>query len=308
MENILEIYRSELDLTDTRYFILDTKGIAQNYDDKEFSSYDWLPSRYNRVREGDLFIYRRPASSSEVRGLFYFFGAGRIHSITDIGAGRIRGYIDKPIKFDPFLLQTDLEEFPWEFKDKGPTWEHFFNQYGMNEIKKRDFTGLLKLGSSDKSDIHFEEKEESEEVKMYQDQQQGNYFVEDLASTQKVRKGQSVFSTQVKRNYGFKCALSGIENQSFLIGSHIIPWAANKSVRLDPSNGICLSVELDKAFDKGFITIDESYKVLISTEVNNYPNLKAKLDVYKDRKIKLPTKNPPRQDYLQWHRENIFRN
>lgn len=105
MTSILEYYSKYLNDPETRYFILDTKGKGQGHGDVDYSSYDWSPSKYNRVRSGDLFIYRRPGSGSELRGQFYFFGAGVIEEINQIGEDRLRGKISLPSAFRTKLFK-----------------------------------------------------------------------------------------------------------------------------------------------------------------------------------------------------------
>jgi predicted restriction endonuclease len=66
-------------------------------------------------------------------------------------------------------------------------------------------------------------------------------------------------------------------------------------------NGLCLNALHDRAFDNGLISIDESYKVIISKKV------KHKLILQYDRKpIKMPDRFLPDQKFLSYHRENIF--
>jgi putative restriction endonuclease len=69
-----------------------------------------------------------------------------------------------------------------------------------------------------------------------QDIQNENYHVDDQKSEAPRRSKQSVFSNKVKNNYGNTCAMCGIKTKVLLIGSHIIPWATRKDIRLDPSN------------------------------------------------------------------------
>nr|WP_205093788.1 HNH endonuclease [Thalassobacillus pellis] len=290
---------------DTRYFILDTKGMNKEHGDVDFVSYDWSPSKYNRVREGDLFLYRRPTSASEIRGKFYFFGSGKINSIYKIEDDRLRGDISKPVYFMPVLLSDDLKDFKWAFKKRKDTWEHFFNQYGMNEINQEDFRKIVLKGVADKQDISIEEI--STEVDMVQQQQRKDYFVDDQLSTQKQRRGQKVFSDQVKKNFGYRCAITGMRSKSFLVGSHIIPWAKRKDIRLDPQNGICLSVFLDKAFDQGYITISEKYKVIVSPQASHDRILYEQLLQYEGKKIIIPRVQPPKISYLKWHNKHIFK-
>ena len=84
----------------------------------------------------------------------------------------------------------------------------------------------------------------------------GQFLVEDQVGTTKSRgSAQAVFAKRVKDNYGWECAVTGIRTAAFLVASHIIPWSEDKTVRLDPTNGICLSTFVDRAFDAGYVAI-----------------------------------------------------
>ncbi|MDX2471861.1 MAG: HNH endonuclease signature motif containing protein [SAR324 cluster bacterium] len=87
-----------------------------------------------------------------------------------------------------------------------------------------------------------------EEIDSYREQiKQANYDVPDSSSTLKTRgSAQQGFSGEVKTNYRFQCAITGIKSKEFLVASHIVPRSADQSIRLDPSNGICLSLLVDK--------------------------------------------------------------
>lgn len=67
-------------------------------------------------------------------------------------------------------------------------------------------------------------------------------------------------------------------------------------------NGLCLNALHDRAFDKGLISIDEGYNVIVSK------NVKHKLILQYDRKpIIMPDRFLPDQNFLSFHRKNIFR-
>lgn len=117
---------------------------------------------------------------------------------------------------------------------------------------------------------------------------------------------QKVFSDSVKLNYSFRCAITGITTRQFLVASHIKPWAIDLDNRLNPANGICLSSLLDKAFDQGFISLDNNFKVIISPKVHEDHELLNLLKIYEGKKLILG-KIRPEKSFLEWHRENIFR-
>ncbi|MGG0506260.1 HNH endonuclease [Priestia megaterium] len=300
--NTIELFESEFRNPNTNYFILDTKGKPGDHGDVDFISYDWSPSKYNKVKEGDLFLYRRPSKASETRK-FYFFGAGKIIRIKKVGEDRVRGIIEKALPFERKLSPEELEHYTWKFKKRGLNWEHFFNQYGMNLIVKDDFLGIL--GIAFKHDLKVQDAKL--EVSLIQQQQRKNFFVEDHVTEQKRRVGHKVFADQVKLNYGYQCAITGIRLKEFLAASHIVPWSESKKDRLDPQNGICLSTLVDKAFDKGYLTITTEYRILLSPILEKDVILHNLLKPYRNKKIKYPKFAPPKREFLEWHAEHVFK-
>lgn len=313
IEDFKDIYQEELNNSETNYFILDTHG---NYEDeKDFNSYIWETNRYNLVREGDLFIYRRPTKSSEIPKEFYFFGAGKIKKIEVLEGHKVKAIIEKPLKFKDLVLKRDVENINWEFKEKKrKDWQHFFAQYGMNKVSRKDFLTLLSI-SGETGEAQKESTSENNIASDYELEKQmaekvanGDYEVEGKRVSVKVRgSAQNVFAKEVKRHYQYKCAITGIETKSFLIASHIVPWSENEKIRIDPSNGICLSSLVDKAFDQGYITISDDYKVLLSDELKKDKLLYEELKKYENKLINLPTKYKPNLKYLDWHRKHIFK-
>lgn len=95
MSNYREFFKKELNDVSTKYFILDTAGPGA-HGDIDFESYNWGLDKYNRLNEGDLFIYRRQQKNSEINGQFYFFGAGKIERIEPLEEKKVKGIISKP--------------------------------------------------------------------------------------------------------------------------------------------------------------------------------------------------------------------
>lgn len=79
----------------------------------------------------------------------------------------------------------------------------------------------------------------------------------------KTRVGQRAFSNNVCQNYNNRCCFPEceIDERSFLIGAHIARWSENEELRGDVSNGLCLCLMHDKAFEKGLFTLDLDYKI-----------------------------------------------
>ena len=292
-----------------RFFIFDSKNDHLIYGDKDFDEYHWDQARNNRPRVGDFFLYRRPQKASEVKGQFYIYGLGKIKSIQTINNAddatqkkrdkHVIAHVEQGIRFKDPILQSDLEDFEWTFKKRGNTWEHFFQQYGMNEINQTDFIALLKMGLKNQLDA----------LDISSVEEDMDYRVEDKRANVKIRgKDQRDFSLQVKLNYQYRCAISGITSKELLIASHIVPWAVDWDNRKNPFNGICLSSLLDAAFDKGYITIDQQYKVVISNKAKEDKALFNYLKQYEGKKLEVPKQYLPKQDFLEWHRNRFINN
>ena len=134
-----------------------------------------------------------------------------------------------------------------------------------------------------------------------------SYFEEDFVASVKTRRMQSFFRRSVLANYGCKCCITGISIPELLVASHIVPWKVDKNNRLNPHNGLCLNALHDKAFDRGFITIGEDMKIIISSFVPRKKVHSLLLD-YEGCTILKPEKFCPIDDFLKYHREHIFKN
>ncbi len=127
----------------------------------------------------------------------------------------------------------------------------------------------------------------------------------------KVRRVQSFFRAAVLANYEDRCAISGLPTPELLNASHIIPWRVEESLRADPTNGIALSAIHDRTFDRGFISLDENLKVIVSSklksaEANSF--LTTSLLEIEGSKLRLPLRYPPAQRSLEYHRDVVFVN
>lgn len=157
------------------------------------------------------------------------------------------------------------------------------------------------------SDLAAETLEVSaEEVAAFSKQiEDKNYAVTDSFGTAKTRgSAQRAFAERVKANYGMRCAVSGISTKDFLVASHIVPWSKDHSIRLDPSNGICLSLLIDRAFENGFLVVADDLSVAIDwRRVGTDTALQLLLKPYDGMKLRPPSSQPPKPDYLRRRRQ-----
>lgn len=96
------------------------------------------------------------------------------------------------------------------------------------------------------------------------------------------------------------CAITGYPMPAMLVASHIKPWrAASNLERLDPNNGLLLLANLDKAFDKGFISFEHNGKILIAATLEK-PEV---LGIHQQMKLAVRDAHKP---YLHYHRQSVF--
>lgn len=125
----------------------------------------------------------------------------------------------------------------------------------------------------------------------------------------KTRLNQEFFRLAALAAYNDKCAITGMKLKNFLVASHIVPWSKDKENRLNPHNGICLNSIHDKAFDKGYLTINNDYKVVISKRIKEeYSNdfICNVFKTYEGKKIFKPEKFCPLKKFLEYHQDMIF--
>lgn len=147
-----------------------------------------------------------------------------------------------------------------------------------------------------------------QEVQAFREKiEQKNYEVVDSTTTVKTRgSAQRAFAQAVKTNYGYACAITGIATKDFLVASHIVPWSEDQSIRLDPSNGICLSLLVDRAFEKGFLQIADDLMIWVDSEkIGNDQALRDQLEPYHGQKLSVPSKQAPHAGYLHRRRQLI---
>jgi putative restriction endonuclease len=126
---------------------------------------------------------------------------------------------------------------------------------------------------------------------------------------QKVRRVQSFFREAVLVSYECRCAISGIKSQDLLVASHIIPWSVSESLRADPRNGICLNSLFDRAFDRGWLTLDENFRIVVHQsliqDARNAIFPCSLLDIH-GMPMRKPIRFQPLAQSLAYHRNNIF--
>ena len=124
-------------------------------------------------------------------------------------------------------------------------------------------------------------------------------------------KRDPAFRRLVLSAYDETCAVCGMRLQtssgiSVLDAAHILPF--NRFFNDDVRNGISMCKTHHWLFDRGILSLDDRYRVLVSKDVED----EIPHGVVKDhqrQEILLPEDNTchPAVQALEWHRENVFR-
>lgn len=161
--------------------------------------------------------------------------------------------------------------------------------------------GLRKFLAFIKSDYLKKQNETiMSEIKKVED----NHRLNSTERTQIIqsRIGQGLFRNLLIK-YWKGCSVSGCSLLPVLIASHIKPWSASDNIqRMDPYNGLLLLPNIDRLFDRGYITFDLRGNIQCSHFLEN-----------KDRKLlgidegmHLQKIEDMHRKYILYHQENCF--
>jgi putative restriction endonuclease len=122
-----------------------------------------------------------------------------------------------------------------------------------------------------------------------------------------------LFKKLVPIVYNQTCAFTGWKVQtasglSLIDACHIKPFSICKEDHI--KNGISLSPNIHRAFDRGLLSLDEEYRILVSNQIIEDNSNSHSIKKLEGQKIILPLNelHYPGQEYLSWHRENCFKN
>ncbi len=262
----------------------------------EFTRTLWSPARKRdgskwafwenvfKVREGDLIVHLRDIGRES-----FFVGTSTADTdgfetnqrppklsqwsfATAIYRVDLRNYVSFPFPISMaqvFLQQSDLLRAYFKENKAAKARRHIFYVIQSNQLRRLNGAYLsevdnrlayLLLGSNFGSAIAKPDE-----------------LVHDINTAERicelaVRVGQGDFSRNVRLNYQSHCCFPGcsVAEDEFLVASHIARWADVPERRGDISNGLCFCLMHDQAFERGFFTLDQNYRVRV-----NYTNLRA---------------------------------
>lgn len=119
----------------------------------------------------------------------------------------------------------------------------------------------------------------------------------------KSRIGQGRYRDLIIEKYK-KCVITGIDDKRVLIASHIKPWElSDNTERMSQENGLLLSPTYDKLFDRGFISFNDTGRIMLSKYFSD-KNFK-RVGLSKGRIFNIQLTNEMKS-FLEFHRDTVF--
>jgi putative restriction endonuclease len=285
------------------------------YDDSPAERYQF-PSQYlGRAQAfvGDWIIYYEPRKVEATRGYFAIAKVQQI--IPDPSASGMYLALIEPSSYLDFVT-------PVPFNDPGGVVERgILNEQGR--ISGRAQSAVRPITPSDFDRIVARGLDESAQILPRLDQTPSTHqFDEDQAPFQfeAARDRLNYLSSRIVRDRAFRriilnaydqrCAVTGLKlingrGRAEVDAAHIRPVEVNGPDIVN--NGIALSGTAHWMFDRGLIGLSDNLEILISRQVNDSESIRALVNKTGHA---LPPQRPsqrPHPNFLNWHRENCFK-
>jgi putative restriction endonuclease len=283
------------------------------YDDSPAEQYQF-PSQYLRRAEttvGDWIIYYEPRKVVETRGYFALAKVQQIIPDPSVAGMYIAviepgSYLDfaNPVPFSGPAGVIERGVLNADNRISGRA------QSAVRPLSAGDFNRIVQQGLDDtapllprvgETDIGFDEAQ-----KPFQFEQDR----ERVASLTSRIVRDRVFRKIVLRAYDERCAVTGLRlingrGRAEVAAAHIRPVEANGPDIV--SNGVALSGTAHWMFDRGLIGLTDDLEILVSRQVNDQDGVRALIN--KNGRATKPrrTSDRPHPHFLQWHRDNCFK-
>lgn len=295
-----------------------TSKVEPSYDDLPEQRYHF-PRTYLRQVEatiGDWIVYYEPrrASSdlSSRGGRQAYFATAQVQKIEQDSRRdeHFYAYVSDYLEFDRPVPFKD-GEFYYEVglrRADGGTSKGAFGR-AVRNITDTEYDLIVKAGfvhTIVEAELHASREKVPSEV-LEEEAVPFERPIVEMVSMRPFRE--AAFAVSVKAAYANTCAMTGLKiinggGRAEVQAAHIRPVAAGGSDSL--RNGLALSGTIHWMFDRGLVSVDDDFSILIAA--GRLPYAVTAL-LREDGKIGIPLRpeNRPHPRHLRYHRENIFK-
>lgn len=287
------------------------------YDDSPAERYQF-PSQYlGRVQAcvGDWIIYYEPRKVADTRGYFAMAKIERV--IPDPTAPGMYLALVEPGSYLEFVNSIPFADASGDVIEQG-----ILNEQGrisgraqsaVRPLSPSDFRRIVGLGLNDSMPVLPRVGEEFQPSDLQDNEQVPFEFEQsrDRASFTVSRIVRDrIFRRIVLRAYSERCAVSGLKlinglGRAEVAAAHIRPVEKDGPDIIN--NGIALSGTVHWMFDRGLISLSDDLQILVSRQANDRDGIRALIN---KSGYALPPQRSfdrPHPHFLQWHRENCFK-
>jgi putative restriction endonuclease len=287
------------------------------YDDSPAERYQFPQIYLGRVQScvGDWIIYYEPRKVADTRGYFAIAKIERV--IADPKAAGMYLALIEPGSYLDFVAPVpfaDVSGAPFERgvqNNEGKISGRA--QSAVRPLSAADFNRIVELGMDESELVLPRTGEPVQPTELGEGPQAPFEFEQarDRASFTVSRIVRDrIFRRTVLRAYSERCAISGIRlingrGRAEAAAAHIRPVEASGPDIV--SNGIALSGTVHWMFDRGLISLSDDLRILVSRQANDLDSIHSLIN--KNGIAFAPERLPqrPHPHFLQWHRENCFK-
>ena len=283
-----------------------TAKIDSRYDDIPEDRYHFPRTYLNQAREmvGDWIVYYEPRRGGGRSSYFAIAMVDRVEEDPNT-PNHFYAFVKNYLDFDTpvnFRLGTKCIESALMLNNGDLNKGAF--QRSVRLLPENEFQLILQLGfSRDYSLDKVAGQEVNDELKAFE-----RPIVEQIISRP---FREASFSKKVRAAYDSTCAFTGLKlinggGRCEIEAAHIKPVGNNHNGPDSVRNGISLSRTVHWMFDRGILSIDDDFKILAADKL--IPEQMKRL-INPDDFIKVPdeSKYQPHSQFLEYHRENIFK-
>jgi len=285
------------------------------YDDDPTVQYQFPKQYLGRAQQsvGNWIVYLEPTKIRQSKG---YFAIARVQQIIPdpVASGMYLALIE-PNSYLPFFSPVGFKS------EDGPVEQGLLNSDGkisgraqaaVRPISVADFNRILERGLDDRDPVLPRVDDPlpipglAEEQGLYVFEQERNRVVQLTSRAVRDR----VFRRIVLRAYGERCAISGLKlinggGRAEINAAHIRPVEKNGPDTVH--NGIGLSSTAHWMFDRGLISLGDDLQILISRQANDPDGVRAFINTTGFAIPPQRATDRPHPRFLQWHRENCFK-
>lgn len=283
------------------------------YEDTPAEQYQFPAIYLSRASRcvGDWIVYYEPTKVPNSRGYFAVAKVGDIIPDPSVD-GMYLALIERGTYLDfanivPFvgtdgLVETGLLNEAGRISGRA--------QAAVRALSARDFSSIIALGLAENDLLP-----RTDDMLEGFDEAQASFVVEEQersraeALTSRVVRDRA-FRRVVLRAYGERCAVTGLKlinggGRAEVAAAHIRPVEHNGPDIVN--NGIALSGTVHWMFDRGLITFTDDLEIEVSRHVNDRDGIDSLINKTGRVLGPLSGRDRPHPTFLNWHRENCFK-